>query len=151
MIIKKKITIKECFRNYLFYLLINSIFVSNCNQTRRYDLFQFHGSPGTRKRNKQLYDKGEQICANTLFKPVASSEIKNDLSHLSYLVYTESGILNGHTSGFSIARVHYKSLRTFIEISFQRSLYIFSYYLASRIKKKLKTLQDIYDICHDHG
>lgn len=89
MIIKKKITIKECFRNYLFYLLINSIFVSNCNQTRRYDLFQFHGSPGTRKRNKQLYDKGEQICANTLFKPVASSEIKNDLSHLSYLVYTE--------------------------------------------------------------
>lgn len=88
---------------------------------RRYDLFHFHGSPGTHKRNKQFYDKREQICANTLFKPVASSEIKNDLSHLSYLVYTSfSGILNGHTSGFSVARVHYKSLRTFIEISFQQ-------------------------------
>lgn len=73
------------------------------------------------------------------------------LISLILCIPSSSGILNGHTSGFSITRVHYKSLRTFIEISFQRSLYIFSYYLASRIKKKLKTLQDIYDICHDHG
>lgn len=71
----------------LFYLLFVFALVADCDQKRNTDLSQLHEPSYIYMCSKESSDNGEQICANTLLKPVASYEIKNDLSKFLYLTH----------------------------------------------------------------
>lgn len=69
---------------FIFYLYLHSLQIAIKKETRIYPSCMNHP---IYMRSKESSDNGAQICANALLKPVASYEIKNDLSKFLYLTH----------------------------------------------------------------